>query len=65
MSLAPDTLRGMRAALFLVLGLALGCGAGDGLPACRDGLALQRVSIIDGLGNPPPPEQTALSPETG
>jgi len=50
----------MRAGLLLSLFLALGCGAGDGLPGCGDGLALQQVSVVDGLGGPALAEHTVV-----
>jgi imidazolonepropionase-like amidohydrolase len=45
--------------LILALGLA-GCGSSDSLPPCSDGLALLEVTVIDGLGNPPAPDQGVL-----
>ncbi len=50
----------MRWTSLIVVATLVACGPADSLPACRDGLALLQVTVIDGLGNPPVPDQGVL-----
>jgi imidazolonepropionase-like amidohydrolase len=54
------TLTAMRWFSLALAALVTACGSGDLLPACKGGLALLQVTVIDGLGNPPVSDQGVL-----